>query len=384
MKENLKTTRYRNGVAIAGDLRWGDWANTTSGAYAIYCNIKANDAILGKLYNWYAVADNRGLCPSGWHVPSQAEFNTLTTFLGGNLVAGGKMKSIGTDYWNDPNTGATNSSGFTALPGGYHTNFGAFKVAKNIGCFWSTTDYFNVNAFSLYLLSNSGNSGGEINWDKHYGLSVRCLRDAQANPPTITTSAINNAILGGNVISDGGSPVTARGIVWSTAQNPTVDLTTKTSDGAGTGVFSSSLKGLKTGITYYLRAYATNEAGTNYGDQTLFTSQETTTAGSEYFSGASTAVGLPTESPKFGGGIQWQMFPNPTEGLLYLSINNLPINTSSNMSVHDSFGRAVRILKEIGHGTHKVDLSGLPSGIYMVNLMDSNGIYQGSQRVILR
>jgi uncharacterized protein (TIGR02145 family) len=115
MAENLKTTRYNDGTAILTGLSNADWQITTSGAYAIYNNDPANNTTYGKLYNIYAVKTNK-LAPAGWHVPTYTEWTTLTTYLGGEAVAGGKMKA--TTLWSSPNTGATNSSGFTGLPAG--------------------------------------------------------------------------------------------------------------------------------------------------------------------------------------------------------------------------------------------------------------------------
>ncbi|MBU6331934.1 MAG: hypothetical protein KGQ80_05920, partial [Bacteroidetes bacterium] len=129
-QSNLKVTKYRNGDIIPTGLSNAQWGSTTSGAYAIFNNDPVNDALYGKLYNWYAVTDSRGLCPTGWHVPTDGEWTTLTTFLGGESVAGGAMKSTATQPtpggWNAPNTGATNSSGFTGLPGGYRASGGGF------------------------------------------------------------------------------------------------------------------------------------------------------------------------------------------------------------------------------------------------------------------
>jgi len=182
MKENLKVSKYRNGDLISTNLDNTSWQNTTSGAYVIYDNNTANDSIYGKLYNWYAVADPRGLCPAGWHVPSDAEWTTLENFLGGaSVAAGGKMKSTGTiqastGLWQDPNTGATNSSGFTAFPGGNCDFDGSFNGIGRYGGWWSSTESASTNAWyrSLgYLNANSYRS----NYYKPDGFSVRCLRD---------------------------------------------------------------------------------------------------------------------------------------------------------------------------------------------------------------
>src|ERR1035437_4904310 len=119
MLKNLDVSTYRNGDLIPEVTDGSAWSALTAGAWCWYNNDSATNAsTYGKLYNWYAVNDPRGLAPTGWHVPSDAEWTTLSTCLGGNAVAGGAMKETGTTHWTSPNTGATNSSGFTGLPGG--------------------------------------------------------------------------------------------------------------------------------------------------------------------------------------------------------------------------------------------------------------------------
>ena len=118
MAKNLSVARYRNGDKIPQVKTLQLGLGLQLGAWCWYNNDPANDSSYGRLYNYYAVADSRGLAPTGWHIPSDSEWTTLSTFLGGDAVAGGKMKEAGTAHWLDPNTGATNSSGFTALPGG--------------------------------------------------------------------------------------------------------------------------------------------------------------------------------------------------------------------------------------------------------------------------
>ncbi|MFN5215052.1 MAG: fibrobacter succinogenes major paralogous domain-containing protein, partial [Bacteroidota bacterium] len=173
MAENLKTTIYRNGDAIANvtDI---NWLNLTTGAWCFYVNNSQYDCPYGKLYNWYAVVDSRNLCPTGWHVPTDAEWTTLTSFLGGETVAGGKMKS--TTGWNAPNTAATNESGFSGLPGGrrYNTN-GYFLVGYN-GLWWSSSESSTTSAWlrDLYYASGTAYRYGS---NKQDGFSVRCLRD---------------------------------------------------------------------------------------------------------------------------------------------------------------------------------------------------------------
>jgi len=154
--QNLKVTKYNDGTSIPLNNTGGSagnmsqtWSSQTTGAYTIYANEPStgtNATNYGFLYNWFAVNDSRKLCPDGWHVPTDEEWTTLTTYLGGILVAGGKMKSTDTQPttggWNDPNTGADNSSGFSALPGGSRSgSAGSFSVIKDAAFFWSATEF---------------------------------------------------------------------------------------------------------------------------------------------------------------------------------------------------------------------------------------------------
>jgi len=176
MKKNLKVSKYRNGDAITTNLVNTSWSNANKGAYAIYNNENANDASYGKLYNWYAVNDSRGLCPRGWHIPSDNEWTTLTNYLGGESIAGGKIKSIGTAYWNAPNTRADNSSGFTALPGGFRNFSGSFTSIRASAFFWSATEHDFSDAWTRYLYGNNSDVYRSSS-SKSVGASVRCLRD---------------------------------------------------------------------------------------------------------------------------------------------------------------------------------------------------------------
>jgi uncharacterized protein (TIGR02145 family) len=131
MKENLKVTKYRDGTAIGTTT--ASIPNDSSSKYQwAYNGAESNVSTYGRLYTWYAATDSRGVCPSGWHLPTNAEWTTLITYLG-ESVAGGKMKEAGTTHWISPNTGATNSSGFTALPGGYRNGSAAFGSMGHSG-----------------------------------------------------------------------------------------------------------------------------------------------------------------------------------------------------------------------------------------------------------
>ncbi|MBU6192910.1 MAG: hypothetical protein KGQ39_07010 [Bacteroidetes bacterium] len=179
-QSNLKVSKYRNGDNIPTGLSNAVWQNTTSGAYAIYNNDPVNDGLYGKLYNHYAVTDSRGLCPTGWHVPSDEEWTTLENFLGGSEVAGGKLKSTAMQPtpggWNSPNVGATNSSGFTAPPGGLRYSSGDFNLMTVNGCWWSSSVSSASSAWNRTLYYGTSNIS-RFNNGRTFGFSVRCCRD---------------------------------------------------------------------------------------------------------------------------------------------------------------------------------------------------------------
>jgi len=174
--KNLDVATYRNGDAIPQVQDAIAWSNLTTGAWCYYENNTANGSSYGKLYNWYAVNDSRGLAPTGYHIPTDAEWTTLTTYLGGESVAGGKMKS--TSGWqNNGNYGnGTNTSGFTGLPGGYRDGDGGFANIGALGGWWSSSEYSTSFAWFRSLSYDYG-----IVYSYYYykqnGFSVRCLRD---------------------------------------------------------------------------------------------------------------------------------------------------------------------------------------------------------------
>lgn len=176
MAENLKTTRYANGDVIPKVSDPTQWSALTTGAWVHFNDNSQYENPYGKLYNWYAASDPRNVCPAGWHVPTDAEWDTLVTFLGGYQVAGGKMKVPGTAFWQSPNTGATNESGFSALPGGTRGSSGAFYSLGDLGVWWSSSADSSTLAWSRGLNYGNANVGGN-NYYKEGGFSVRCVRD---------------------------------------------------------------------------------------------------------------------------------------------------------------------------------------------------------------
>lgn len=194
MAENLKTSIYRNGDAISYVTENVQWGGLTTGAWSYYNNDSQYECPYGKLYNWYAVADPRNICPTGWHVPSDTEWNVLIGFFdptyNANIsgdqstTAGNTMKSSGLQYWLGPNQGATNQSGFSALPGGCRVIFfdnlnfpvGEFSALGGIAIWHSSTEVDSGFSWFRDLNSSNGSAFRAFSY-KQNGLSVRCLRD---------------------------------------------------------------------------------------------------------------------------------------------------------------------------------------------------------------
>ena len=299
MKENLRTTHYSNGTSIP----LGTSASTTT-PYRYNPNDNASNVpTYGYLYNWPAVLHGasssssnpsgvQGICPTGWHVPSDAEWTQLTDYLRSqsqyvcNNNSNGIAKALAsTTGWNSSTTAcavgnnqsSNNATGFSALPAGMFvpTSIVILNTFGEEAIFWSATVFEDDHAFFYKLgYANAGVSHGASY--EYYSSSVRCVKDAGSTVtvPTVTTTSVTSvaatsATCGGNVTSDGGATVTTRGVCWSTSQNPTVN-DSHTTNGSGTGSFTSSITGLTAGSTYYVRAYATNNFGIGYGNQISF------------------------------------------------------------------------------------------------------------------
>jgi uncharacterized protein (TIGR02145 family) len=177
MSSNLNVSQYRNGDVIPQVTDPTQWKNMTTGAWCYYNNDSSNGAIYGKLYNWYAVNDPRGLAPQGWHVSTTNEWSTLTTCLGGDQVAGGPLKETGTSHWNSPNLGATNATGFTALPGGSRNGTNGVFDYKGIFADWWVSNTNNINSPTDHILSYNYIWVSSLGPYKNEGLSIRCVKD---------------------------------------------------------------------------------------------------------------------------------------------------------------------------------------------------------------
>jgi len=178
MVENLKTTKYRDGTAIPNVTDNKTWIYLTTGAYSDYDNKSSNSDTYGRLYNWYAVTNSHNICPKGWHVPSDAEWTTLTASLGVESVVGGKLKEIGTTHWPSPNSGSTNETGFSALPGGSRgASDGAFGFVGTYGNWWCSTEYSTNYAWQRQMDRYNSYVNRSSSSAKTVGISIRCLKD---------------------------------------------------------------------------------------------------------------------------------------------------------------------------------------------------------------
>ena len=296
MRENLKTTRYADGSAISHSQY--DEISYSYG-YWNYPNLDSTNKITyGLLYNWSAVmhdspASNttpsgvQGVCPTGWHVPSDAEFTILMDYVGGQSeylcaydssdISKALASQIGWTYHYDMcspgnNSSSNNSTGYNAMPAGYLVGSNA-SLFGSLSALWSSTERNHLNKHRLSVSNNGAWRG--VGGSYEY-CSVRCVLDDTQSSffPEVITNAVSNitatsAISGGVVTSIDGSTTSVCGVCWSTNHNPTLEdnHTAETSD---SGSFTSSVTGLSSNLTYYVRAYATNEYGTVYGNEVSF------------------------------------------------------------------------------------------------------------------
>ena len=304
MKENLRTTHYTDGTDISiGTL------TSNSIAYRYYPNNNStNVPDYGYLYNWAATMHGesgsnanpsgvQGICPDGWHMPSKAEFEQLMNFVssqsqyvcGNNNIARALAASFGwLCYSNDEfscfpacYTWLNNATGFSAIPAGQWS--GSPADFGRVCTFWSSTSNVIDGSLCAFPFGVGGGVGINASHLTAYAHPVRCLLDDSgvtgdnALLPNVMTKAVSDvaassASCGGQIYGSGGAAITARGICWDTLPNPTVN-NSHTTDGIGTGGFTSSTAGLTPNITYYVRAYATNSVGTAYGEQQSFTTR---------------------------------------------------------------------------------------------------------------
>ena len=319
MAENLKSSKYRNNIAISDKTNLTTWGTSTTEAYSDY-STPNNNTTYGKLYNWYANTSINNLAPLGWHIPADADWTSLSDFLGGLNIAGNKLKETGNLHWATINTTATNETGFTALPGGSRSTDNTVYDIGSIGYWWSTSEGTTISNGWYRSLSNLNGTFTRGYYSKSGGMSVRCI---MGDLPVLTTTSVSNItvsgfVSGGNITFDGNLPIISRGVCWSTNQNPTIN-DSKTSDGTGSDSFTSSISGLTDETTYYIRAYATNSFGTAYGTQLTVSTALPTISTSSVSAVTTTSatcggtVGLVTGAAAITArGVCWSTNQNPT------------------------------------------------------------------------
>jgi uncharacterized protein (TIGR02145 family) len=179
LKQNLRVTHYNDGTPIPNVTDSAQWENLATGARCYYQNDSlAIDSVYGPLYNWYAANNSVNICPSGWHVSSNAEWQETEAYLGSLYIAGGKMKESGNLHWLSPNTGATNSTGYTGLPGGARLPASGYQFLHENGVWWTSTTYNPASAWGVYMYYLSPGTEHDP-WPKKAGLSIRCIKDVE-------------------------------------------------------------------------------------------------------------------------------------------------------------------------------------------------------------
>lgn len=288
MAENLKTTKYKDGTPIPYQVFNADTPDSliwTWEGYSWYNNDQGNKNIYGALYKMNTFKSGK-LCPVGWHAPNHSEWVNLADVMGGPSESGGRLKEIETSHWAYPNTGATNESGFTALPGG-RLDHNKFLGINNEATFWSVTKCGGSSDCGWSISFN----GTKISWSDLYeevGYSVRCVYGEEPKIPEVRTTPHFNvtslrdenitatrAYTEFSVYNDHGLAITQSGVCWSTSPMPTTN-DPHTSDGSG------QMTGLKPGTMYFVRGYATNSAGTGYGMNISFITKTTAVEGNLY------------------------------------------------------------------------------------------------------
>lgn len=286
LKSNLRSRRYNNNDTIAS-LLWRYQQNIPGiGTTTIYNNDTANLSVYGRLYSYFAASDPRGICPTGWHLPSQAEWNTLAQFAGDTLHSGLKLKAA--VNWSG-STGGVDALGMGVLPAGIGYNDHVFSFLGSQANFWACDSQFADALGGNYRQIGFDRTPNQTSFTRLelHALSVRCIKDASISsanavlPYLITlpfgSISQNSATGGGRILSDGGSPITSKGVCWSTTRNPSLVHPNATAGGSNF-TYSVSLTGLNPGTWYYVRAFATNSAGTAYGPERMFHTLPASTA----------------------------------------------------------------------------------------------------------
>jgi uncharacterized protein (TIGR02145 family) len=392
MTENLKTTKLNDGNPIPIITNRVNWNYLISPALCWYNNDASTyKNEFGALYNWYAVGSNK-LCPAGWHVPTLDEWKTLESFLGGSNMSGTMLKSAA------PRWDGTNSSGFSAVPGG-HLEWSQFEGISSYAEYWSATladdKKYSGTSANYYLIQSDNNSTRSEIIVNTFGLSVRCLKGAAA--PSLSTSEISNltantATCGGTIIAETGLNISERGICWSESTSPTI-ANSKSQSGSGVGTFSTDITGLNSSKSYYVRSYAISERGATYGNERIINPKvgKAYCTGVIFYIDATGQHGLVGSSKDLTQTISWGCngtIINGADGIaLGTGSQNTTdiINSCSEISINDS--PAARICKKYTGGGYndwylpsqdELYLLYLNKTIFVTNIYTNEGGFETS------
>ncbi len=289
MAENLRTSRYSNGDPILNVEDGARWANLETGAWCWYNNNSYHNEFSGRLYNWYDVNDPSNICPEGWFVPEDTEWQVLVDSLGGYSIAGSSMKAANISLnkngiWEIPKDGILSESGFNAVLGGFRSYEKGefFGLGKTI-YFWSSTRDYSITAWGRGLNHHRDGVTRDffVSYAHENGFSVRCLKYSGGDSPSISLNNISDitsstALVEAEIISDGGITVIGRGVCWSTDPEAISDISNKSNlecvaaSLRGSDIFKRTLIELSPATTYYIKAYATNRRGITYSETTSF------------------------------------------------------------------------------------------------------------------
>jgi uncharacterized protein (TIGR02145 family) len=342
MKENLKTTKYNNGDAIINITNNTSWISQASGARCYYNNDSTSYAgTYGVLYNWYSVVDTRNVCPTGWHVPSNADWTILTDYLGGLGIAGGKLKEIGTTHWISTNE-ATNESGFTAIAGGGRYFDGSSYGLGLTGGWWSSTEQSASNAQSISLAHNFTNAM-YADYQKQVGLSVRCLKD--------DILSISDTVLSLNApINSNGSISITSNTQWTASSNQTW-LSVSPTSGSNNSILTLTATAENAGSTARSAIVTLSAVGAT--SKTITVTQHS---------------GNVSDVSDIESDI-YKIYPNPTIHHFYITGIK---SKYANLFIYDNVGQLV--LSKIINNGKSVDINTLPSGTYYIVILDNNVI----------
>jgi uncharacterized protein (TIGR02145 family) len=373
-QRNLNVTSYRDGFPIP-EVKTG-WETLTTGAWCWYLDSASNGRTYGRLYNWYAmmgiwqtesdppteaeIANRKNIAPVGWSAATEAEWLTLRTSLGGQSVAGKVLKESGISHWVSPNTG-TNSSFFTALPGGFRNRTNSSTTFQSIGTygFWLIKDALYPTAIRMQNKTNDllrSSAANSVYWLKK-GASIRLIKDSSVIPGFITKypTATPNSLLGtGGYIPDNGEPApTERGIVYGVTSNPTILAPNiKIQSGAGFGEYFIDITGLPILKTYYIRAYVIlPSTGISYADQVIVSTASNIP---EVSIGEVTEISTKTAS--YEGYVE-------SDGELTLLERGVCWNTTGNPTTASSKATSTFPVNADGLGSFIVDITGLQPGV---------------------